>query len=93
MISAYLVSVRLDGSKLRQASDAPTLQFRARHVTLVRITPDGSITQAKGVGEKKAMVDAVGPDDCVLVAWTGQHSTDVFFLDDRSLLAEALAGT
>jgi hypothetical protein len=35
----------------------------------------------------------VTPDDCVLVAWTGQYCTDVFFMDDRSLLVEALAET
>ena len=85
--------MRFDGSKLRQASDAPTLQFGARHVTVLRVTPEGSITQAKGVGEKKAMVEAMDADDCVLVAWTGQYSTDVFFLDDHRLLVEALAGT
>lgn len=82
--------MEFDGSALRQASDAPHLPFRARHVTLVRIQPDGVISQAKGVEEKRAMLKALDDADCILAAWTGQYSTDVFFVDDRRALTEGI---
>jgi hypothetical protein len=79
-----------DGSALRQASDAPALPYKARHVTLIRLEPGGRISQAQSVGDKRAMLAGARHDDCFLVAWTGQYRTDVFYVDDRSTIYAAI---
>jgi len=39
---------------------------------------------------KRALLEEADPDDLFLIAWTGNYRTDVFFVDDRSTLEDAL---
>lgn len=34
----------------------------------------------KGVGEKNALLASLDPEEAVLLAWTGEWSTDIFIL-------------
>jgi hypothetical protein len=51
-------------------------------VTLVRVTPDGVVTQAKSDAEKRTMLGEADEQDLVLAAWPGEWSQDVFVVDD-----------
>jgi hypothetical protein len=79
-----------DGSALRQASDAP-VPFRQRHVTLVRLGAAGRLEQAGTVEEKRELLRKLQPHDGLLVAWTGQYRTDVFWVDDVKAVRDTLA--
>ncbi len=79
-----------DGSALRQSSDAP-LPFRDRGVTLVRLGCDGVVEQARTLEEKRDVLAHLRPNDGLLAAWTGQHRTDVFWVDKVAQLRDAVA--
>jgi hypothetical protein len=36
------------------------------------------------------MLSTAQYDDCFLAAWTGNYRTDVFYVDDRSALQDAI---
>ena len=50
-----------------------------RSVTLLLIR-GSTIIQAKNIGENRMLAQIMEPKDIILCAWTGQWSTDVFFL-------------
>jgi hypothetical protein len=58
-------------------------------VTLIWIRTDGRITQAQGITDKRDAVQEAAGNDCLLLAWPGQHRQDIFLIDDRDA---ALAG-
>src|SRR5215207_5012682 len=74
-------AVAVDGSALRQASDAP-LPFRQRKVTLVRLGADHRVEQAYTVGDKQELIRRIGPDD---------YRTDDFRVNDLGAARDALS--
>jgi hypothetical protein len=76
-----------EARKLRVYS--PVLQtgdcsFWERRVTLGCVHGD-SITFAQGKGEKEALLKQRGePGVTLFVAWTGQYTTDIFYIDDAA---------
>ena len=76
--------MKFETSSLRRTSESDdVLPWRAGDVTFICVTATGTVTQAKRIEEKRAILDAVGPDDCLLVAWPGQWRQDIFVIDDR----------
>jgi hypothetical protein len=69
--------------RLRRAPEE--FPYQERHVTLLRISRDGQISQAQGVQEKREMLASLDDDDALLGAWTGQWRTDVFWLDHEAV--------
>jgi hypothetical protein len=59
-------------------------------VTFLRVSADGDVSQAKGITEKRAMLADLQSDDLLRAAWTGNYSTDIFALDDRAAVRDAL---
>lgn len=82
--------MRFHADSLRHASGQERFPYRERHVTFLRVSSDGTVTQAKAIGEKRTMLAELHPDDLLLAAWTGNYSTDIFVLDDREAVAAAL---
>jgi hypothetical protein len=82
MITQVTVNIRFDGRALRATSVAESFPWLDRCVTLVRVTPDGVVMQAKSDGEKRAMLGNADDDDLLLAAWPGEWSQDVFVVDD-----------
>lgn len=80
---------------LRKVSDVPGLiPWKSPLVALIRLRTDGDaceIAHARTVGEKRSMVDSLQPSDCVVVAWPGQYSQDLFLLDDSDELRATLS--
>ena len=76
------MNIRFDGRALRATSAAESFPWLDRRVTLVRVTPDGVVVQAKSDGEKRAMLGDADDDDLLLAAWPGEWSQDVFVVDD-----------
>jgi hypothetical protein len=83
------VTFRADS--LKQASAQDRFPYRERHVTFLRLSSDGYVTQGKGIAEKRAMLSQSASDDLLLAAWTGNYSTDIFVLDDLAAVRVALA--
>ena len=83
-------STRFRADSLRHASGQERFPYRERHVTFLRVASDGNVTQAKGIGEKRAMLADLQRQDLLLAAWTGNYSTDIFVLDDREAVQSAL---
>jgi hypothetical protein len=83
---------RFDTSQLRRTSDsADVFPWRARDVTFIRVdASSGLVTQAQGITEKRAMLDAAIEDDLLLVAWPGQWDQDIFVIDDRETAQQGL---
>ena len=79
-----------DASALRHTSVADHVPWRAPDVTFLLISAAGRIRQAKTITEKRAMLDSAGPEDCLLLAWPGRYSQDVFWIDDRDRAASGL---
>lgn len=75
---------------LRQTADKKDFPYMGNLVTFIKFSPDKlMITQAKGVAEKKAILQAAGPTDVILAAWPGKFSQDVFVIaDPKKVLAE-----
>lgn len=59
-------------------------------MTFLRVSADGDVAQAKGITEKRAMLADLQSDDLLLAVWTGNYSTDIFVLDDRAAVRDAL---
>jgi hypothetical protein len=60
-------------------------------VTFIHVAAStGLVTQAQGITEKRAMLDAGTDDDLLLVAWPGQWRQDIFAVDDREAAREGL---
>ncbi len=78
-----------DTSLLRRASGVDGFPWRWGLLTLIRLSADGAVTQAKRITEKRELLEAASPNDCVLAAWPGEYSQDIFVVDD---LPAALAG-
>jgi hypothetical protein len=80
---------------LRRVSDVPGLiPWKSPLVGLIRVRAAGDaceIAHARTVGEKRSMVAGLLPSDCVVVAWPGQHSQDMFLLDDSDELRATLS--
>lgn len=76
------VEIWFDGKALRPASAVQSFPWLVKLVTLVRVTPDGVVTQAKSDAEKRAMLGEADEQDLVLAAWPGEWSQDVFIVDD-----------
>jgi hypothetical protein len=79
-----------DSRALRTASSAESFPWLARLVTLIRITADGVVTQAKSDGEKRALLGGADDRDLLLAAWPGEWSQDVFVVDDLKAARLAL---
>jgi len=63
-------------------------------VGLIRLRASGEdceIAHARTVGEKRAMADDMLPSDCLIVAWPGQHSQDMFLLDTTTELRAVMS--
>lgn len=82
MITQVVVDIRFDGKALRPTSAVQSFPWLAKLVTLVRVTPDGVVSQAKSDAEKRAMLGEADEQDLVLAAWPGEWSQDVFVVDD-----------
>ena len=82
--------MRVDTSALRRTSEVDDVPWRAPDVTFLLISTTGRITQAKTITEKRAFVAAARSDDCLLLAWPGRDSQDVFSIDDRDRAASGL---
>jgi hypothetical protein len=84
--------VRFDTSQLRRTSDsADSFPWRARDVTVIHVAASsGLVTQAQGITEKRAVLDAAAEEDLLLVAWPGQWRQDVFVIDDRETARQGL---
>ena len=72
MITQVASDIRFDGKALRPTSAVPLFPWLAKLVTLVRITLDGVVTQAKSDAEKRAMLGEADEQDLVLAAWPGE---------------------
>jgi hypothetical protein len=79
-----------DGRALRTASSAGSFPWLARLVTLIQVTADGVVTQAKGDAEKRTMLGGADDRDLLLAAWPGEWSQDVFVVDDLKAARLAL---
>ena len=82
MITQVAADIKFDGKALRSTSAVSSFPWLLRLVTLVRVTPDGVITQAKSDAEKRTMLGEADEQDLVLAAWPGEWSQDVFVVDD-----------
>src|SRR5580658_5074021 len=82
MITQVAADIRFDGKALRSTSAVSSFPWLLRLVTLVRVTPDGVVTQAKSDAEKRTMLGEADEQDLVLAAWPGEWSQDVFVVDD-----------
>jgi len=82
MITQVAIHIRFDGKALRPTSEVPSFPWLVKLVTLIRVTPDGVITQAKSDAEKRTMLGEADEQDLVLAAWPGEWSQDVFLVDD-----------
>lgn len=83
--------MKFDASSLRRTSDSgDVFPWRARDVPFIQITADGEIRQAQGIGDKRAMLEEAGTNDCLLAAWPGQWRQDVFLIDDRAAAQQGL---
>jgi len=63
--------MRFRAESLRKPSARDRFPYRERHVTFLRISAEGEITQAKGVAEKREMLGDLGTEALLLAAWTG----------------------
>lgn len=79
-----------DSRALRTTSSAESFPWLAGLVTLVRVTADGAVTQAKSDAEKRVMLGAADDRDLLLAAWPGQWSQDIFVVDDLKAARLAL---
>jgi hypothetical protein len=82
MITHMVADIRFEGKALRPTSAVESFPWLVKLVTLVRITPNGVVTQAKSDAEKRAMLGEAEEQDLVLAAWPGEWSQDVFVVDD-----------
>jgi hypothetical protein len=74
--------IHFDGRALRSTSSAESFPWLVKVVTLVRVTPDGVVIQAKTDADKRAMLGAADKRDLLLAAWPGEWSQDVLIVDD-----------
>lgn len=82
--------MRFDTSALRRTSDAfEVFPWRARDLTLIRISASGVVSQAQTVTDKRDIIQTASPEDCLLAAWPGRWRQDIFVIDDRD---QALRG-
>jgi hypothetical protein len=56
MITQVAAHISFDGKALRSTSEVRSFPWLVKLVTLVRVTPDGVVTQAKSEAEKRAML-------------------------------------
>jgi hypothetical protein len=82
MITHMVADIRFEGKALRPTSAVESFPWLVKLVTLVRVTPNGVVTQAKSDAEKRAMLGEAEEQDLVLAAWPGEWSQDVFVVDD-----------
>jgi hypothetical protein len=82
MITQVASHISFDGKGLRPTSAVPSFPWLVKLVTLVRVTPDGVVTQAKSDAEKRTMLGEADEQDLMLAAWPGEWSQDVFVVDD-----------
>jgi hypothetical protein len=82
MITRVAADIRFDGKALRTTSGITSFPWLVKLVTLIRVTADGVVTQAKSDAEKRAMLGKADERDLVLAAWPGEWSQDVFIVDD-----------
>jgi len=82
MITQVAAYISFDGKALRPTSTVQSFPWLAQLVTLVCVTPDGVVTQAKSDTEKRTMLGVADDQDLVLAAWPGEWSQDVFVVDD-----------
>lgn len=82
MITQLAADIKFDGKALRSTNAVSSFPWLLRLVTLVRVTADGVITQAKSDAEKRTMLGEADEQDLVLAAWPGEWSQDVFVVDD-----------
>jgi hypothetical protein len=78
-------------SQPRKASQVmDTLPWESRLVALILIQ-DGTITFANGATEKREIArQAAAKGGTLLAAWPGQHSQDIFLVDDLEAACEYL---
>jgi hypothetical protein len=79
----------LDASTLRRAADQEWFPYKSPKVPFILIA-GGQITQAKGIGDKRAAcaTAAADPEAVLLAAWPGEWSQDIFLLDPVKALEE-----
>jgi hypothetical protein len=82
MITQMVADVRFESKALRPTSAVQSFPWLVKLVTLIRVTPDGVVTQAKSDAEKRSMLGGADEQDLVLAAWPGEWSQDVFVVDD-----------
>jgi hypothetical protein len=76
------VKLSFDATALRRTSLAESFPWLGKLVTLVRVCPDGSVTQAKADAGKRTLLGVASDADLVLATWPGEWSQDVFVVDD-----------
>src|SRR5580698_3326753 len=82
MITQVVADGRFNGKALRPTSAVQSFPWLVKLVTLVRVTPEGVVTQAKSDAEKRSLLGEADEQDLVLAAWPGEWSQDVFVVDD-----------
>lgn len=73
-----------------RTSDNTGPPYRSAMVTLLRITPDRTVTQAYNVGEKQELLRELTDDDLLIAVWTGRYHSDAFSVNLADV-REALA--
>lgn len=73
----------IDMNALREwTSEIP---FWDRKITLIAFQKEGSIIASKSKAGKKAMITNAENTDIFCCAWTGQYSTDIFYVTLKQL--------
>ncbi len=57
----------------------------SKGMTLILVTTDGDATFASDVFGKEEIISKRKPEDLLMLAWTGQWSTDIFLVTDGDL--------
>lgn len=58
----------------------------AREVTLILVKAGGAASFGKSRADKDALIARYEQQDLLLMAWTGNYSTDIFLLDKAAVL-------
>jgi len=59
----------------------------SKSMTLILVTTEGNATYANDVAGKEYIIKNRKPEDLLMLAWTGQWSTDIFLVTDKDLEA------
>ena len=80
------------GAPMKPTSEVEELIYwKSPMVVLVRVCATGEVHSACTIGGKRSILEAVTPDDLLLVGWPGQYRQDMFVVDNRAALSDGLA--